>query len=259
MWRLLLPLLLPVAAHAGPLAGAVGDVFVLGEVHDNPAHHEAQAAAIRDIRPRAVVFEMLTEAQAAEVRDDRLDDPEALGELLGWEEAGWPDFDMYYPIFAASRGADVYGAAVPREETREAMDTGVAVAFGEGAEDYGLTDDLSAEELADRLNLQMEAHCGALPLDMLPGMVDLQRLRDAVLARAAITALEETGGPVAVIAGNGHTREDWGVPAYIARVRPQIIVVTMGQGEDGGTPEGTFDTVIDAPGVDRGDPCAAFE
>ncbi len=259
MWRVLIPLLLPVAAQAGPLAGAVGDVFVLGEVHDNPAHHEAQAEAIRDIRPRAVVFEMLTQAQAAEVRDERLDDAQALGELLGWEEAGWPDFEMYYPIFNAARGAAVYGAAVPRGETRAAMEAGIVVTFGEGAEDFGLTAELPAEELAERLNLQMDAHCGALPVEMLPGMVDLQRLRDAVLARTALTALEETGGPVAVIAGNGHAREDWGVPAYIARVRPQVIVVTLGQGEDGGDPEGGFDAVLDAPGVDRGDPCAAFE
>ena len=145
MWRFLFLALAPVAAHAGPFAGTVADVYVLGEVHDNPVHHAAQADAIRDIEPRAGVFEMLAQAQADEVRDDRLGDPEALGALLGWEEAGWPDFSMYYPIFAASRGAQVFGAAVPRESARAAMEVGVARSFGEGAADYGLEDDLEAE------------------------------------------------------------------------------------------------------------------
>ena len=81
----------------------------------------------------------------------------------------------------------------------------------------------------------------------------------AVPARTAIRALDETGGPVAVITGNGHARRDWGVPSYIARVRPQLIVATLGQGEEGSTPDGGFDATLSAPGVDRGDPCAAFD
>ena len=213
MWRFLILALAPVAAQAGPFVDTVADVYVLGEVHDNPVHHAAQADAIRDIGPRAVVFEMLTPAQAAEVRDDRLDDPDALGDLLGWEEAGWPDFNMYYPIVTASRGAAFYGAAVPREEARNAMEVGVARAFGEGAVYYGLEDDLPAEQLADRLNLQMDAHCGQLPVEMLPGMVDLQRLRDATLARTAIRALDETGGP-----GRGHHGQ-WPRAARLGRAQ----------------------------------------
>ncbi|MEC7761902.1 MAG: ChaN family lipoprotein [Pseudomonadota bacterium] len=259
MWRFILLALAPVAAQAGPFADTVADVYVLGEVHDNPVHHAVQAEAIRDVGPRAVVFEMLTAAQAGEVREDLIDDREALGEALGWEEAGWPDFAMYYPIFTASRDAAIYGAAVPRDDTRNAMEIGIARAFGEGAGDYGLEGELEAEELADRLNLQMDAHCGQLPVEILPGMVDLQRLRDATLARTAIRALDETGGPVAIITGNGHARRDWGVPSYILRVRPQLIVATLGQGEEGGTPDGGFDATLSAPAVDRGDPCAAFD
>jgi uncharacterized iron-regulated protein len=135
---------------------------------------------------------------------------------------------------------------------------GFALPFVPQAEAYGLTSELDAEELADRLNLQMAAHCNALPLDLLPGMVDLQRLRDAVLARAALDALAETGGPVAVITGNGHARKDWGLPAYVARIAPEVSLFSLGQSEDGAAPEGGFDLVLDAPGVDRPDPCLAF-
>lgn len=251
--------LLPMHLLADPLGGVEAEIYVLGEVHDNPAHHQVQAEAVAAIAPRAVVFEMLTDEQAARVRDDLLADPDRLGAVLEWEASGWPDFGMYYPIFAAARGAQVRGAAVPRERARTAMDIGMVLAFGEEAAAYGLTEDLGAEQLADRLNLQMEAHCGALPLELLAGMVDLQRMRDARLAQTALQALDETGGPVAVITGNGHARKDWGVPSYLARVAPDVTVFALGQGEDGGTPDGGFDLVLDAASVEREDPCLAFQ
>lgn len=240
-----------------PLGGARADITILGEVHDNPVHHAVQAAAVAAIAPRAIVFEMLTPEQAERASDDKLGDPEELAKALEWKASGWPDFAMYYPVFAAARGAEVRGAAVPRADTRRALKIGVARAFGAEGETFGLTDRLDEDQLADRLNLQMDAHCGALPLELLPGMVDLQRLRDATLARAALTALDETGGPVVVITGNGHARRDWGVPSYIGRVS-EASVLSLGQSEDGVEPDGGFDLILDAPGVERPDPCESL-
>lgn len=249
----------PAPAPAGPFAGQAADVFVLGEVHDNPDHHLAQAEALRDIAPRAVVFEMLTEAQAEAFDPALVDDRDALDATLGWTESGWPVFAIYYPVFESLGQARVYGAAVPRAEARAAFEAGVADSFGPEAGRYGLTEALDAAQHAARLEMQDAAHCHAVPEEVLVGMIELQRLRDATLARAALTALEDTGGPVAIITGNGHARADWGVPAYIARVAPEAVLRTLGQGEDGSVPEGGFDVVLDAPGVDRDDPCAAFE
>jgi len=249
----------PLAALAGPVTGIIADIYFLGEVHDNPAHHLVQAEAVAEIRPAAIVFEMLTPEAAGKVRDDLLDDPLALGAALDWEASGWPDFAMYAAIFAAGRGATFYGAEVPRDAARAAMAIGVAQSFGDEAEAYGLTQPLDAEELAQRLNLQMDAHCGAMPLEMLPMMVDLQRLRDAEIARAAIAAYDETGGPVVVITGNGHARPDWGAPAYVARVRPELGLFALGQSEAGAAPDGGFDGLADAAPVAREDPCAAFQ
>lgn len=246
-------------ALSGPLAHVAADIVFLGEVHDNPGHHAVQAEAVADLAPAAVVFEMLTPEQAGAVTPDNRGDAAALAAALDWAATGWPDFDLYYPIFAAAPEAVVIGAGVPREGTREAMQIGVPRAFGEGADIYGLTDELGAEELADRLNLQLAAHCGAMPTGVLPAMVDLQRLRDAMLARAALDAFETTGGPVIVITGNGHARKDWGAPSYLARVAPDVPLFSLGQGEDGGVPDGGFDMVLDAPGVDRDDPCAVFD
>ena len=102
-----------------------------------------------------------------------------------------------------------------------------------------------------------EAHCGMLPEDLLPGMVEAQRLRDAVLAQAAIEALDRFGPPVLVVTGNGHAAFD-GVPAAILRVDPEIAVRTVGQLESEPETDPPFDRwlVTDAP--ERGDPCEVF-
>lgn len=235
------------------------EVMILGEVHDNPAHHAEQAARVAQAQPKALVFEMLTEDQAARVTPALREDMAALEAALGWAESGWPDFSMYYPIFAAAPDAAIYGAQVPREAARAALSDGPAASFGEEAARYGLDRDLSPEEQAARETLQKEAHCNALPPEMLPGMVAIQRVRDAVLARATIAALEATGGSVAVITGNGHARRDWGVPAYLTMVAPDLDIWVLGQTEDARPLDGGFDLVTSAPAVARPDPCAAFK
>ncbi|WP_323786271.1 ChaN family lipoprotein [Thalassovita sp.] len=234
------------------------DVVVLGEVHDNPAHHRVQARLAGVIGPSALVFEMLTADQAARITDDLRTDASALKTALDWDNSGWPDFDMYFQIMQAAPNAAIYGAAIPRTAARTAMKTGIEQSFGPEASDYGLDRPLPEDQQIVRLALQQEAHCNALPEDMLPVMVELQRLRDAELARAAKRALDATGGPVVVITGNGHARADWAVPFSLRKLVAGLNVVTIGQSEDGQKPDGAFDAVLDAPAVDRPDPCDAF-
>mmetsp|Transcript_1960 Transcript_1960/g.3380 ORF Transcript_1960/g.3380 Transcript_1960/m.3380 type:complete len:260 (-) Transcript_1960:135-914(-) len=231
-------------------------VVILGEFHDNPHHHTKQAEIVAEVQPSALIFEMLTNRQALEHVPGA--DAETLAAAFGWAESGWPDFAMYFPIFAAAPDARVFGAGVPREAARSAMTDGVAFAFGIGAGAYGLTTPLPPAEQEAREALQMAAHCDALPPDMLPAMVDIQRLRDAELAKMALRALQLTGGPVVVITGNGHARTDWGMGTYLARAEPDITTVSVGQSEDGAPLQGTFDLILDSPSVPRDDPCAAF-
>ncbi len=244
------------ALCAAPVAAQ--DIWVLGEVHDNPAHHAVQATRVAGIAPKALVFEMLTPIDAAKVTLELRDDATALAAALNWQGNGWPSFSDYYPIFAAAPEAAIFGAGVPREEARDVAKVGIAAAFGEGAQAFGLTEPLSGEEQSAREQLQGDAHCGALPPEMLPLMVDIQRLRDASLARSALDAMAQTGGPVAVITGNGHARSDWGIPALIGWSNPAVSVYTLGQGEDGTPPDGVFDEVAYAPAPERSDPCEVF-
>lgn len=232
------------------------DIVILGEFHDNAHHHVRQAEIVSTVRPKALVFEMLTEAQAASHIPGA--DAATLEAAFDWAESGWPDFAMYHPIFVAAPQARVFGAAVPRQAARAAMTDGVAAAFGEEASTFGLTLPLAPEEQDRREALQMSAHCDALPPEMLPAMVDIQRLRDAELARVALLAFDETGGPVVVITGNGHARSDWGMGSYIARAAPDRTVMAVGQSEDGAPLQGSFDLILDSPSVERDDPCAVF-
>ncbi len=255
MKRLILLLMaLPALAVAevAPARMKAADIVILGEVHDNPAHHQNQARLVADLAPRAIVAEMLTPDQAEALARD----PDAYRET--WNASGWPDYDMYLPVFTATK-APIYGAAIPREIARKVYAEGVAPYFSGDVAAYGLDASLPDAEREQRLDLQFEAHCQAMPRSALGGMVDVQRLRDATLAKAAIDALDATGGPVVVITGNGHARKDWGVPRFLARVRPDLTVFSLGQSEDGVLPDGGYDRVLDAPAADRPDPCRAFD
>ena len=238
-------------------AMASADVILLGEIHDNPRHHLVQKEALEIISPSAVVWEMITEEGAQRLEQKAATNPEELARILKWAEMGWPPLSMYYPVFQAA-DAPVYGAMVPREAAQAAMKRGAATALGADAARYGLTVPLPPEEQAAREADQLAAHCNALPQEALPQMVAIQRLRDAVLTRSILRATEETGGPVAVITGNGHARKDRGIPTFLSRMRPGLKVFVLGQSEDGAI-AGQFDAVIDSPSVEREDPCLAFQ
>ena len=66
-----------------------------------------------EIAPTALVFEMLTPDQASRITPELVADEAALGEALNWAGSGWPDFTMYYPIFAAAPEAAVMFCVPP--------------------------------------------------------------------------------------------------------------------------------------------------
>ena len=235
------------------------DVVIVGELHDNPIHHSNQAQIARAIYPSALVFEMLSAEQAEAGQAANRTILAELDEALEWSKrGGWPSFHMYFPIFAVAPQARIYGAAVPREKVRAAITKGASSQFmGEPA--YQLDAALPVVEQTERESLQSVAHCDALPADTLPGMVEAQRLRDAHFAQVTLQALNDTGGPVLVITGNGHARTDWGMPVYLRRVAPDIDLISVGQLVEGEiSPPYDRWIMTGAYNAGRGDPCAAF-
>jgi uncharacterized iron-regulated protein len=245
----------PVLADVTPPAGI--DVHVLGEVHDNPTHHVEQARLTALIAPKVVVWEMLTPEQAAAIDGVDRGDRAAMEAALAWADSGWPDFAMYHPIFVAAGDAVHVGAALPRAKVRRAVEEGAATVLGAKADGWSMGPLPEAEQTA-REEEQQVAHCNALPVAMLGGMVEAQRMRDWALASAAVTAVEAGQGPVVVITGSGHARKDWGVPALIAAARPGVSVWSLGQVEGAFDPDAPFDAVVTAPAPEREDPCLTF-
>lgn len=260
-----LALTLATAAGGGEITADALDrlppaqVVILGEIHDNQTHHANQARALAALAPKAVVFEMLDIAQSLRITEALTRDPVALARVLEWEKSGWPDFAMYAPLFQTRPMPRFYGGAVREVDLARARKDGPVAAFGPNAARFGLDRPLAPEAQAAREAEMQAAHCNMLPAEALPGFVSVQRLRDAALAFTILIALKETGGPVAVITGNGHARRDTGIPAVLAVADPAVTVLSIGQIEG---PE-------DAPPFDRWivtgaytrpdpDPCEGF-
>lgn len=236
------------------------DVVILGEVHDNPVHHEVQAQIIRALGPRAVVFEMLSPKMALQVNTYASDDLGPLGSEIGWEKAGWPDFAIYQPIFEALGDAQAVGAAAPHQMVRGAFAQGAAAVFEGDAARFGLQEDLPKKEQTAREEMQFAAHCSAMPMDMMGAMVEAQRLRDAHFSARTLLALETHGAPVVVITGNGHARRDWGMPHALANAAPEVRIFSLGVLEKPArVDDPRYDAVIVTEEALREDPCAAFE
>ena len=249
MRNAILALLVGLAALTSAPSRAA-DIVVLGEVHDNADAHLGQAAELRALKPTAVVFEMLSPEDAAEADADRAKLPEI------WARGRWYDYAIYEPVFEALGDARIVGAASPRAVISQVYKDGPVSAFGEGAARFGLDQPLPAYQQAARLDLQFEAHCEAMPREHLGGMIHVQRYRDAVFARAALEALETYGPPIAVVTGNGHARTDWGVPAAIQRVAPEVTVKSIAFAE--AEPDAPYDVVNLVRPAEREDPCLAF-
>jgi uncharacterized iron-regulated protein len=271
----------------GPLRLPPAGIALLGEVHDNPAHHRLRgwliADALRrqpDRRPAVVVEQIRTDQQPAldqfkalnEQQCCRLTTAVDLLQLLDWDKSGWPPAEMYRPLFDAvvAGGLPIVPANPPRDRVRAVARGGLDVLAGEERTRMGLDSALPAP-LADALRHELEeSHCGALPPQAMSGMAAAQRYLDAHMADALIAGAQSHGSAI-LIAGNGHVRADRGVPWHIRQRAPgtPVTAILLLEVEDGRTdpadyvprdPEGrpAADFVIFTPRAKRGDPCEAL-
>ncbi|KIL97031.1 putative Lipoprotein [Paramagnetospirillum magnetotacticum MS-1] len=254
----------------GVMEGALGaGIVLLGETHDNADHHALQAWMLRELakagRRPLLALEMVDMDRQA-LLDQNLSDPATLGAALEWEKRGWPDWNLYRPIIGAALAArgEVKAANLPQDLTRR-------IAKGEqGAEvdgRFGLDQALSAAEdkaLSDDIR---QGHCGMLPDKAVPGMVRVQRARDAAMAEVlADQASRPEAGPAVLIAGAGHVRNDRGVPARLRAMVPGITILTIGfveveeaKSNPAAYGRPPFDLVWFTNRAARQDPCAAME
>ncbi len=254
------------------------EYVMLGEKHDNLDHHRLQARMLRAMvaagRRPATGFEMLTSDQAAALAahlEARPGDAAGIGAAVNWGTSGWPDLESYRPIAQAALdgGLALVAAGLPRTLSRRMVTEGLDVLEPERRARLGLEAPLAAATLEAMAEELRRAHCNELPESMVPGMVMVQRTRDAVMADTLVRAAEAGANDGGVlITGNGHARGDRGVPAAIARLRPgtrrfSLAFMEVEPGLDDlaayarayGAGALPFDAVWFTPRVDDEDPC----
>jgi uncharacterized iron-regulated protein len=261
---------------------AARSLVLLGEKHDNADHHRLQARIVEGLvaagRRPAVAFEMLS-VDLDPVLTNTLARPsvtsDELRKAIRWDESGWPEWNLYAPVFEAAlrahlpiATADLSRSSIDsiRREGPGALDAAL-VAY------LGLDTPLSREQRRALTDQIREAHCGHAPRHLIGRMVDVQRARDAHMARRLMDAsrLSPTGSAV-LIAGIEHVRRDWGGLLYLSRWAPEADIASVGFIEvlEGQTaPAETLaerygasvplDYVWFTPRVDDIDPCEKFK
>jgi uncharacterized iron-regulated protein len=257
-----------------------GQFVLLGEKHDNPDHHRLQAWLLRALivagRRPAVGFEMFTvDDTPAIARQLAVHPTDAVGlaEAVNWQRSGWPDWAMYQPIAEAALQAKlpIIATNLAPAVARSLGHSGPAALDMAFATRHGLDRPLAPETQAAMAEEIREAHCGyASDATQVNAMLLVQRARDAQMAESLAATGQQDGA--ILIAGVGHVRRDYGIPAYLASTMPEASVSSVAFLEvspdrlEPTTYAAQFrqrtlpvDYVWFTPRVDDDDPCAAFK
>ncbi len=184
------------------------DFVFLGEKHDNPKHHEIQAALLEHFLKVGdlVVFEMINHDQQT-VIDQYLTGKISYAELpnaLKWETSGWPNWAYYGPLFKAAKAASaeiLYGSFTKDALMKQAM---LRIARPKI---------LSDDQMTDLDETIRTSHCQLLPENMVRSMSNMQIIKDELMAKQL--AKKKPNSKAFLIAGNGHVRKDRGVPKHL--------------------------------------------
>jgi uncharacterized iron-regulated protein len=235
------------------------DIVLLGELHDNPHHHQARASLIPQFATNktTIVAEHLPTGRRVTSTGASLSDLEAAGfNRNGW---GWP---LHQPLFESvlGRGYALIGGNLPAGFSKELMSQGQAAMPLPMARAYEQA--VLPAPARSRLEQDLiDGHCGKLPDKYLAPMKLVQRATDISMATALITHR-----PSVLVAGNGHVRWDYGVPQVLSVLEPSLKISSVGFYESGtGRAElikslaGRYDFVWLTDDTQRTDPCADFK
>jgi len=232
---------------------------LLGEVHDNAAGQRQRLQALTRAveagwRP-AIAMEQFDRERQADIdraRRERPRDAEYVIAQASGLKSGW-NWDQYRPVVALALQYDLplRAANLSRADAAKIVRGGLGDVFDPaqlGA--LGLDKPMPADLVASQTAELEAGHCGHFPTSMLPGMLNAQAARDAVMAQTMKTYADRG---VVLIAGNGHVRRDLGVPRWLNRDGSRVL--SVGYVETQGNVEG-FDELVRVHAVERPDPCA---
>ncbi|MCB9688858.1 MAG: ChaN family lipoprotein [Alphaproteobacteria bacterium] len=228
----------------------------LGEKHDNADHHALQAEVIAALAPKVAVFEHLDHEDPIEGATTAAE----LAEASHWAESGWPPFELYEPIFTAlyAGGGQVVAGHPTKAEVKLVMSEGFEALPAEAREGLPESPALPPEAQADLDAQIVDSHCGMATPEIVEKMRRAQLLKDTWMARE-MTRHEASPPPTVLVAGNGHTRADRGVPFWLEGEKRTVAFLEVADDafEPGEYVEGA-DWIVFTPRVDDEDPCAAF-
>lgn len=225
-------------------------VLLLGEQHDAAEHQALQRdvvlALARLDQLGAVVMEMIEQGRSTQGLPRDADEAH-VREALGWtEQSGWP-WPVYGPVVMAAvrSGVPVIGGNLPRAQMRSTM--------GQTELD-GLVSERVLQRQRDGIR---ESHCGLLPESQIAPMTRIQIARDRSMAQAATGAVIP-GKTVLLVAGNGHVREDLGVPLHLpTSVKHKVVMAQAGNPKNASAPPA--DAVWQTPPLPPRDHCAELK
>lgn len=205
---------------------AASDFVLLGELHDNPRHHQARGELVAALPGLAsVVAEHMEQSRHLGNSGNLLSDLESAGfDAKAWR---WPLHEAMFSLIAA-KGTELVGGNIPRDLARQIAREGEAALPTELAEQLA-TAPLATADAAQLDTDLVSSHCGMLPEYLRSGLHLTQRARDAAMANALANT---NARPAILLAGNGHVRRDYGVPTLLAPFHPTRKLVVVGFIED---------------------------
>jgi uncharacterized iron-regulated protein len=209
------------------------DIVLLGETHDNPAHHRIQNAVLNALsdagsKPSLVMeqFDFEQQPQIDMAMSPETSRTESLLQLKHTMAAGW-EWPQYQVLIATAKDHQLplRAANLSRNRLQQVSRQGFS-ALGSGestrlALDAGWSEAQEAQLEKDIV----DGHCGMLPVTAAPAVARAQRARDAMMADALLNV--RSGMAVAIL-GREHVRRDLSVPLYLATRAPKRKVIAVG-------------------------------
>lgn len=231
---------------------------LLGEVHDSAAAQQQRLQALTRAveagwRP-AIAMEQFDRERQADIdraRRERPRDADYLIAQAAGSKSAW-DWNLYKPVVALALQYDLplLAANLSRADAGKIVRGGIGDVFAPNQQATLGLDKPLPKDIVDAQTVVLDAgHCGHFPKAMLPGMLNAQAARDAVMAD---TLRPYAGRGAVLIAGNGHVRRDIGVPRWLHADTAQVLSVGYLETD---APDTGFDAVVRVPTTDRDDPC----
>jgi uncharacterized iron-regulated protein len=245
---------------------------LFGEVHDNPGLHRERSRIIRDVvmagaRPAFAFEQFDRESQPAidRMMSTELASATQLIEAVAPARAAW-QWSFYRPLLeiALKYRLPIVAVNLSRSDAMKIAETGLQqspVFTPEMRKQFALDRTISADIYNAQVLAIRRGHCNLLPESALSKMVDAQLARDAVMADRLKSMRGAQIRGVILFAGNGHVQRDIGVPIWLDRRAP-VLVIGMLEKSDVRQVDldeaAKYDVTITGDAAQRDDPCAAL-